>query len=174
MFPCHSQRPHLLKSTSHFSAACMGILLGSADPHPFSLPLGTVSEHHTQLSVAFLFLSFFIYLFMRDTERSRHLGRGRSRLPSRTQWITGSWITTWAKGRRSTTEPPWSPWVWLWWELLPKYSSSPPEGCETQTQQVKCSVHESSIHSFIHLIYMYWTPTMCQSEPPSERLENRK
>ena len=55
-----------------------------------------------------LFLKSFMYLFMR--ERSRDLGGGRSRLPAGSPLqnsIPGPrGITTWAKGRCSTTEPP--------------------------------------------------------------------
>ena len=32
----------------------------------------------------FFFLKDFIYLFMRDTQRGRDIGRGRSRLPAET------------------------------------------------------------------------------------------
>ena len=57
----------------------------------------------------FFFFKDFIYLFLRDTGRGRDIGRGRSRI------LWGAWcgpwsqdpgITTWAKGRCSTTKPP--------------------------------------------------------------------
>ena len=50
----------------------------------------------------FFFFNDFIYLFMRDTERSRYIGRGRSRLPVRSPmqdcktWSRDSRITPWA------------------------------------------------------------------------------
>ena len=46
---------------------------------------------------------------MRDTERGKDTGRGRSRLPTEAQcrtWSQDPGITPWAKGRCSTTEPP--------------------------------------------------------------------
>ena len=50
-----------------------------------------------------IFLKDFIYLFMRDTERDRDIGRGRrNRLHAGAQceiWCRNSRITSWAKGR---------------------------------------------------------------------------
>ena len=50
----------------------------------------------------------FIHLFMRDRERGRDIGRGRSRLHARSQmWdsIPDPRIMTWAEGRHPTAEP---------------------------------------------------------------------
>ena len=54
-----------------------------------------------------IFKKDFIYLFIRDRERGRDIGRRSSRLPMGSlMWdlIPGSRITPWAKGRRSTTK----------------------------------------------------------------------
>ena len=68
------------------------------------------------LSHFILFLNF-IYLLMGDWKRGRDItGRGRSRLPAGSlmeDWIPGPGITTWAKGRYSTTEPPRCPSAFL-------------------------------------------------------------
>ena len=51
------------------------------------------------------FLRFYLFIHKRDRERGRDIGRGRTRPPT---WklMPDARITTWAKGRRSTTEPP--------------------------------------------------------------------
>ena len=63
----------------------------------------------------------FIYLFTRDIERGRDIGSGRSRLCAGSlMWdsIPGPGIMPWAKGRRSTTEPPGAPdsFILKWWK----------------------------------------------------------
>ena len=61
----------------------------------------------------YVFLRF--YLFMRDTQRSRDIGRERSRLPARSpMWdlIPGPEITPRANGRCLTTDPPRHPGAW--------------------------------------------------------------
>ena len=53
-------------------------------------------------SSMYFFKKDFIYLFMRDTERGRDTGRGRSRLHAGSQtWdlIPGLQVTPWAEGR---------------------------------------------------------------------------
>ena len=63
---------------------------------------------------------------MRDTERGRDIGRGRSKLPMGSpMWdsIPGPRITTWAKGRCSTTEPPRHPWHFFY-STLTQWSSA--------------------------------------------------
>ena len=54
------------------------------------------------------FLKDFIYLFMRDIERGKDKGRGRSRFPagSLMQDSAGPQDQPWAEGRCTTTEPP--------------------------------------------------------------------
>ena len=57
----------------------------------------------------FIFFKGFIFLFRRDTERDRDIGRGRSSLPVGSLiWdsISGPWDQPWAKSRCSTTESP--------------------------------------------------------------------
>ena len=54
------------------------------------------------------FLRLYLFIHERPTERSRDVGRGRSRLPMGSlMWdsIWGPGITPWAKGRCPTTEP---------------------------------------------------------------------
>ena len=57
-----------------------------------------------------MYFKYFIYLFMRDTERGRDTGRGRrSRRPAGSLMqdsIPGPWDHALTKGGRSTTEPP--------------------------------------------------------------------
>ena len=70
----------------------------------------------------------FIYLLTRRRERGRDKGRGRSRLPSGCEtWSQDPGITTWAKGRHSTTEPPRCPpislmYVWFFVLSFSKFS----------------------------------------------------
>ena len=55
------------------------------------------------------FLKEFIYLFIRDRERGRDIGRGRSRVPVGNPMkdsIPGPQDHDWSEGRCSTTEPP--------------------------------------------------------------------
>ena len=71
----------------------------------FWVGLGILMKHN----YVFCFLDFYFYLFMRDIERGRDTDRGRSRLYEEILMqglIPGPRITTWAKGRSSTTEPP--------------------------------------------------------------------
>ena len=71
-------------------------------------------KNHTVWADVFvwtIFFRFFIYSFMRDTEREKgaETGRGRTRLPTGSMiWdsIPNPRITPWAKDRCSTTEPP--------------------------------------------------------------------
>ena len=57
----------------------------------------------------FIFKIFYLFIHKRYKERGRDIGRGRSRLPVRSlRWdsIQDPGVTTWAKGRCSTTEAP--------------------------------------------------------------------
>ena len=68
------------------------------------------AQHITFLSFfLFSFFKDFIYLFMRDTEGGRDLGRERNGLLAESQmWdlILRPGITPWAEGRHSIAEPP--------------------------------------------------------------------
>ena len=60
--------------------------------------------------VMYIYFKILFFLFMRDRESDRDTGRGRSRLPMGAWCRTRSQdprMMTWAKGRCSTTEPPW-------------------------------------------------------------------
>ena len=75
-----------------------------------------VWKHPKQFSSpSFILFKDFIYLFMRDTERGRDIGRGRrSRLPAGARCGTpsqNSGIPSWTEGRGSTGEPPRHPQV---------------------------------------------------------------
>ena len=61
-------------------------------------------------SLFLFFFKDFIHSFMRDIQRGRDTGRGRSRLPARTR-SQDPRITPWAKGRCSTTGPPGCPYM---------------------------------------------------------------
>ena len=68
-------------------------------------------QYLNRLLISFFFKDFFFNLFIheRQRERSRDIGRERSRLHAWSpMWdsIPWPWDLTWAKGRRSTTEPP--------------------------------------------------------------------
>ena len=54
--------------------------------------------------------TFYLFIHERHRDRGRDIGRGRSRLRARIS-IPDSRIRTWAKGRRSTSEPSRLPWM---------------------------------------------------------------
>ena len=68
------------------------------------------------LRTCIIYLWFYLFIHERHTERGRDTGRGRSSplqgARCRT-WSQDPRITTWAKGRHSTTEPPGCPCIYV-------------------------------------------------------------
>ena len=73
------------------------------------LPFLSCTELYISYYILFYF-KYFIYLFMRDTERSRDTGRGRSRLHAGSPvWDSIPGLQDHAEGRPQTAEPPRDP-----------------------------------------------------------------
>ena len=90
-FPSHSQKMTFLPSSGEALK-----LLGQSS-HISSYPELLVFKIQRSIRLKIptkFFKKYFIYLFMRDTERGRNIGRGRSRLPVESPMqnlISGPW-----------------------------------------------------------------------------------